>query len=127
MLEIIIGVVIILHGLVHLLYAGHSLGLFTLQDNLCWPDGSWAFSRLLGDRRTGLLAGFAFTLAAVGFVVGGIGVLAGFGWWQPVLMISAAYAVVITILFWDGTFRKLADQGGLGLLIDAAILTWLLW
>lgn len=127
MLEIILGVFLILHGLVHLLYAGHSLGLFTLQEGLSWPDGSWAFSRLIGDQRTGLLGGFAFTLAAVGFVVGGIGFLAGFGWWQPVLTTSAVYAIVITILFWDGTFRKLADQGGAGLLIDAAILAWLFW
>ena len=37
-----------LHGMVHLLYAGHSLRLFELRPGLSWPDSSWAFSRLGG-------------------------------------------------------------------------------
>jgi hypothetical protein len=37
---------------------------------MVWPDRSWAFSKLLGDETTRLLASIAYILTAVGFVVG---------------------------------------------------------
>ena len=49
MLAIIMGIFFVLHGLVHLLYAGQSRRLFELRPKMVWPDGSWAFSQLLGD------------------------------------------------------------------------------
>ena len=39
---------------------------------MIWPDGSWAFSRLLGDAGTRNLASVLLVLAAIGFVIGGI-------------------------------------------------------
>jgi hypothetical protein len=35
---------------------------------------------------------------------------------------SAAFSAVIIILFWDGGLKRLRDQGGVGLVIDVAIL-----
>jgi hypothetical protein len=35
---------------------------------------------------------------------------------------AAAFSAVIVILFWDGKMQKLDDQGGIGLLINIAIL-----
>ena len=43
------GIFLILHGLVHLLYFGQSQRYFELQPGLAWPNGSWVFSRWLGD------------------------------------------------------------------------------
>ena len=40
MLNIVIGVFIILHGLVHMLYFGQSRKFFELQPGMTWPDGS---------------------------------------------------------------------------------------
>jgi len=74
MLGYLFGAFLVLHGLVHLLYFGQSRKLLELQPGPTWPDGSWAFSRLLGDETTRLLASIACLLAAVGFVVGGAGV-----------------------------------------------------
>jgi len=123
---LIIGVFIVLHGMVHLLYFGHSWRLFELQPGMVWPDGSWAFSKLLGNGATRLLASTSCVLAATGFVVGGIGILAGQDWWRPAVVGSAAFSTVIFILFWDGELQKLADKGVIGILINIAILVALL-
>jgi hypothetical protein len=122
MWELIISVFIVLHGLVHLFYFGQSLRFFELQPGMVWPDGSWAFSKLLGNEATRLLAGTSCVLATIGFVTGGIGLLMGQAWGSPVVVGSAAFSTVIFILFWDGELQKWADKGGVGILINIAIL-----
>jgi len=122
LLKFIFGVFFVLHGLVHLLYFGQSWRLFELRPGMVWPDGSWAFSKLLGDEVTRILASISCVLAAVGFVAGGIGLLVSQTWWQPVVVASAAFSAVIVILFWDGKVQNLDDKGGIGLLINLAIL-----
>jgi hypothetical protein len=122
MLRFIFGAFIVLHGLVHLLYFGQSRRFFELRPGMVWPDGSWAFSKLLGDEATRWLASLSYALAAIGFVVGGLGILLRQAWWRPVVVISAAFSAVIVLLFWDGKMRKLDDQGLFALLINGAIL-----
>jgi hypothetical protein len=126
MFRIILGVFIVLHGLVHLLYFGQSARYFELQPGMVWPDGSWAFSRLLGDEATRILASISCVLAAIGFVAGGIGILVRQAWWRPVVVGSAAFSAVIIVLFWDGVVQNLDDQGLIGFLINIAILVALL-
>jgi hypothetical protein len=126
MLRFVVAVFSMLHGLVHLLYLGQSRRLLELQPGMVWPDGSWAFSRLLGIEATRLLAGACCVLAAIGFVVGGIGLLARQAWWRPLVVGAAAFSAVVVIFLWDGKMHRLADQGGIALLINAAILVALL-
>lgn len=126
MLRFIIGAFLVLHGLVHLLYAGQSRRLFELQPGLAWPDGSWAFSRLLGVDAVRWLAGIACVLAALGFVAGGVGLLLSQAWWQPVTVAAAAFSSVLFILFWNGKRDRLDQQGGVALLLNLAILAALL-
>jgi hypothetical protein len=122
MQAVIAGVFLVLHGLVHLLYFGQSRRLFELRPGLTWPDGSWIFSRLLGDETTRLLAGVSLVLAALGFVIGGVGIFARQGWWRPVVEIAAVLSMAIYILFWDGKFQALDAKGAIALLINLAIL-----
>jgi hypothetical protein len=122
MIKILAGVFLVLHGLVHLLYLGQSARLFVLQPGLTWPDGSWAFSKLLGSDGTRTLAGMCCILAAAGLVVGGAGTLTGQPWWRAVAAAAAGLSGVMYLLFWNGRGQRLADQGGVGLLIDIAIL-----
>ena len=122
MLKFIIGVFMVLHGLVHLLYLGQSQKVFELQPGMVWPDGSWVFSRLLGERKTRLLASIACALAALGFVAGGAGILVGQSWWRPLVVGSAVFSTAIFVLFWDGRRQKLNDQGAIAILINTAIL-----
>jgi hypothetical protein len=122
MLQFIFGVFIVLHGLIHLLYFGQSARRFELKPGMVWPDGSWAFSRLLGDEATRNLASISLVLAAIGFVTGGIGILMGQTWWRPVVVGAAAFSSVVYLLFWNGRVQNLDGQGAVGLLIDLAIL-----
>jgi len=121
LVRIILGIFMVLHGLVHLLYFGHGLRYFELE-NLGWPDGSWAFSWLPGVDSARLLAAGACVLAALGFVAGGLAVFAGWAWWQPVIVGAAAFSTAIWILFWNGRLQQLTEQGLIAILVNAAIL-----
>jgi hypothetical protein len=121
-MSIVVGVVIVLHGLVHLLYFGHGWKLFELQAGLAWPDGSWAFSKLLGDQAARMVASVSCILAAIAFVTAGTGVLVKQAWWRPVVVGAAIFSAALFILFWNGKPERLADQGVIALLINAAIL-----
>ena len=122
MLRIILGAFVVLHGLVHLLYLGQSLRFFELQSGLVWPDGSWAFSKLLGNGTVRQLASFSLGLAALGFVIAGAGIFLRLDWWLPVLTGSAVFSTAIYLVLWDGSIQRLDDKGGVGLLINLAIL-----
>ncbi len=132
MLRFIAGIFVVLHGLVHLLYAAQSQRLLELQPGMDWPEGSWTFAKLLGDRATSRLAAtrstaaIACVLAAIGFVAGGAGIIARKAWWRPAVEGSAMLSAALVIVFWNGQLQRLADQGLIALLIDAAILVALL-
>jgi hypothetical protein len=122
MLRFILGVFIVLHGLVHLLYFGQSRRLFELQPGMAWPDGSWAFARLLNADATRWLASAACILAAALFIAGGLGLFVRQAWWRPVIVASAAFSAALFLLFWNGGLQKLDNQGWIGILINLAIL-----
>jgi hypothetical protein len=121
MIRILVGIFLILHGLVHVLYAGHSWGVFELQPEMVWPEGSWAFSKLIGAEPTRWLATFLLGLIAIGSVVGGIGLLANRVWWRPAVTYVAAFSSLVYILLWNGKFQALDNQGGIGILINIAL------
>jgi hypothetical protein len=122
MLRFIVGVFLVLHGLVHLLYFAQSRRLFELQPGMAWPEGSWAFSKLLGEGATRWLASISCLLAAIGFVAGGIGIFLGQAWWRPLVVGSAAFSAAIFVLFWDVKLQRLANKGAIAILINGAIL-----
>jgi len=121
-IKVVFGAFIVLHGLIHLLYLGQSSRLFELQPGMVWPDGSWAFSALLGDNATRWLASISCILAAVGLVFGGAGIFLGQSWWRTAVIAAAVFSGVLYILFWNGRLQHLDNQGGVGLLIDVALL-----
>jgi hypothetical protein len=122
MLRFLVGLFMVLHGLVHLLYLGQSQRWFELQPGMVWPAGAWALTRLAGEAGTRWLASVACGLAAAGFVVGGIAILAGQPWWRPMVVGAAAFSIGIWLLFWDGGVQHLANKGAIAVLINGAIL-----
>ena len=122
MLQVIVAVVLVLHGGVHLLYAGQSARLFELETGLAWPDDSWSFARLFGNETTRAMASIVFILLALGFVAGGVGLLFDQSWWSAAVVVTAAGAVILTILLWDGKTQMLDGKGAIGLLISLVIL-----
>jgi hypothetical protein len=122
MLQFFLGVFVVLHGLVHLLYFGQSRRLFELQPGMAWPDGSWVFARLLGADATRWLASAACILTAALFIVSGLGLFVRQAWWRPAIVAAAAFSALLFFLFWNGGVQKLDNQGGIGILINLAIL-----
>ena len=122
MLNILVGLFLVLHGLVHLLFLGQSARYFELQPGLVWPDGSWVLSGLLGPTATRTLANLVMALSGLGFVVAGVGVLWRQDWWRPLVLAAALFSTASYVLLWDGTRQKLDQQGGIGILINLAIL-----
>lgn len=122
MAKIFFGIFLVLHGLVHLLYAGQSWRLFELRPGMIWPDGAWMFSKFLSDETLRLLASVSLVLATLGFIAGGLGSFMQADWWRSVTVASAAFSSLLFIAFWNSKFQALDDQGGVGLLINLAIL-----
>jgi hypothetical protein len=125
---IIMGLFLIWHGLIHLIYAGHTRRLFELRPGLIWPDGSWLFSKLLGDEITRATAIVLLVASALGFVAGGLGLFLGQDWWRLAVTGAAILSSVIYLVFWNGKFQVLDQQGALAILINLALVVsvWVL-
>ena len=121
-MKFIFVIFIVLHGLVHLLYFGQSRKYFELKPGMLWPAGSWVFSRLLGNETARNLASISLILAAMGLIVGGVGILASQAWWQPVVITAATFSSIVYVVFWNGRMQNLDAQGAVGILIDVVIL-----
>ena len=126
MIRILIGIFIVLHGLVHLLYLGQSSRVFELRPGLEWPDGAWAFANFLGTETTRMLANIFLVIAALLFVGGGAGVLFNQEWWRLVVIVAAVFSTIVYILLWNGKFERMADNGWVGILINLVILAVLI-
>jgi hypothetical protein len=122
MFRIIFGIFLVLHGLVHMLYFGHSVRFFALQEGMLWPDGALVISRLIGNESARMLAGIFLVLAAAGFVVGGAGLLFNQAWFKPLVVTVAVFSSLIFLLFWDGAFQSLSNKGLFAILINVGIL-----
>lgn len=97
-LSIIAAIVLILHGLIHLMGTVTYVKLGTVQ-------GLTYKTTLLGDRwdlgESGIAVyGALWAVATVGFVIAAIALLAGWEWYRPFLMGVAALSLVITSLDW---------------------------
>jgi hypothetical protein len=126
MSQILIGILIVLHGLAHLWYFTLSWGLVEIKPEMGWSGKSWLLSDLLGNTTTRSLASVGYILATFAFIASGIGIFIESDWWRTVLVASAVFSSAVIILFWDGKPRLLVEKGFLGLLINALILTALL-
>lgn len=89
---------------------------------MTWPDGSWLFSKLLGDESTRLLATVMLALAALGYFVAGSALLLRQEWWHPIVIASALFSTLVFFLLWDGKFQALDDKGVVGIFINMVIL-----
>ena len=99
---IIASIVLVLHGLIHLMGTTVYMKLTTIE-------GFAYKTTLLGGRwdlgEGGIqVFGALWALAAIGFVVAAVALLAGWGWWQPVLVGVTLFSLVLTALDWSNAF-----------------------
>jgi len=93
------AVLLILHGVIHLMgtMAYWKLGkIEALPYKTTLLGGAWN----VGD--TGIrVVGGLWLVPALGFVVSGIALLAGAGWWSPVVALMAVVSLGLTLLDWS--------------------------
>lgn len=125
MLNILAGIFLTLHGLVHLWYVALSQRWVEFDPEMGWTAESWLLSNLLGAAATRSLAGVLLTLATVAFVISGVAVLARAAWWRPILLGSAIFSTASVLLYWDGRPEMIVEKGLIALLINAGVLVTL--
>ncbi len=98
----LVAIFLILHGLFHLWYVIVSLRLIEYKPWMGWSGESWLLTRSLGDGGARIIGAFLYSLAAMGFVASGVGLLMEQPWFRPVLVGSVVVSLIATLLFWDG-------------------------
>jgi hypothetical protein len=101
-ITIIAAIALALHGLIHLLGTAVYMKLTTIE-------GMSYKTTLLGGRwdlgETGIrVFGALWAVATVGFVISALALLAGWSWWQPVLVGVTLFSLVLTVLDWSNAF-----------------------
>lgn len=114
-LSIIVAIILILHGLIHLMGTVTYMKIGTVQGltyKTTLLGGSWD----LGESGIAVY-GALWAAAAIGFIISAIALLAGWGWYRPVLMGVAIFSLALTALDW-----KVASAGAI---LNIVILAWL--
>lgn len=120
-LRLATGVVLVLHGLVHLWYVALAQGWVEFEEEMGWTGTSWLLSPVLSREVVLALASALYVLVALGFVVGGVGYVLGGDWWPTVVLGSAVLSAVVIVATWDGSFDRLVEKGAVGVLVDVVV------
>ena len=122
MLRTAFGLLVILHGLVHLWPFVLSRGLLEYKPEMGWTGESWLLTGIAGDGATRAAASVLYAAATLTFVASGVGIIAEADWWRPLVVGSALLSGIVILVFWDGTGGQLVEKGLVGLLIDVGII-----
>jgi hypothetical protein len=124
MVKILVGVVLLAHGI------GHSMGLLqtfkVATVNPGWQGDSWILTGVLGNTVTQAVGVSIWTLAMLGFAALA-GVVIGWlpaTWWQPLSIASAALSLAGLALF-PVAFPPISTLGALA--VDAVVLAAVVW
>ena len=102
--QIAIGLIIIAHGLVHLMFE------FYIQDstnnkNVGWSGDSWFLAKFFDENSVKIIGRIFWGLVIVGFVVAGIGYLElpiFVDWREITIIFSSVLSLISFTLFWNG-------------------------
>ena len=107
-IRIVTGVLLLAHGLVHLLYLAQDVPEFSIQDSWLVPESA---------RRPVALALIAATIAAFAVLALAVWGVPGLSAAWPILAIVAStFSLVLLVAFWDTRVM-------LGVIIDIALIT----
>ena len=97
-LTVIGSIVLVLHGLIHLMGTAAYLKLAVLPQlpyKTTVLDGRWD----LGASGIAVYGGL-WAIAAIGFIVAAVALLASWNWWQPLLIVVTLLSLALTALDW---------------------------
>jgi hypothetical protein len=115
-LTIIASIVLIMHGLIHLMGTTAYVKLAEIKGlpyKTTVLNGRWD----LGANGIAVY-GALWAVAAIGFVVAAVALLAGWSWWQPVLIGVTLFSLALTALDWGVAYA--------GVIINIVILVVIL-
>ena len=120
MLRVVVGLFLIAHGLVHLLYFAPPP-----EDDPRYPfvpEDRW-FAKALGLRPSAAKAvvGTLAVVSALAFVVSGIALFASAELWQPAAVVGSAVSLVLFVLFFH---RWLVFGIAIDVAIIGSVLSW---
>lgn len=95
---IVAALILILHGLIHLIGPTVYMKLGQVEEiayKTTMLGGRWE----VGERGIWMF-GALWVVPAVGFIVAAVAILAGWSWWQPVLIGVTFVSLLLTILDW---------------------------
>ena len=107
-IRVVTGVLLLAHGLVHLLYLAQDVPEFSIQDSWLVPESA---------RRPVALALIAATIAAFAVLALAVWGMPGLSAAWPILaIIASTFSLVLLVAFWDTRVM-------LGVIIDLALIT----
>jgi hypothetical protein len=98
----LIAIFLIFHGIFHLWYVIVSLRLIEYKPWMGWSGESWLLTSMLGAGGAHAIGAVLYSLAAIGFVASGVGMLMEQQWYRPMLVGSVVVSLIATLLFWAG-------------------------
>ena len=119
-LRIVLAVVVVAHGVGHILFLGPVVGLGAWANQ---TGHSWLLTSAIGEAATRAIATLVWTTVIVLFIAGVGGFLAGAAWCPGVTVTAAALSIAGIVVFWDGIATSSAI---FALVTDAVILGSLL-
>lgn len=125
-MNILSGIFLILHGLVHFWYVTMSQGWVELKADMGWTGKSWLLGSLLKPSLLHPTASVLYGLAAIAFVISGILMLINPDSSRIWLWISTILSSLTLIIFWDGNVQYIVQKGLIGLIINVIVLILLI-
>jgi hypothetical protein len=124
MIRIVIMIVLLVHGLIHLIGFVVPWRLATIE-GMPYKTTLLAGGLNVGD--TGIrVVGLLWLLLALGFVVGAVGVSTGQPWWRMLTLAVTLFSLVVTLLgLPDSPFGVMINLIILGYLLVGDRLAWL--
>lgn len=121
-MSIALGILCILHGVVHLLYAGHAYGIFEMQRGMVWPAEAWIAALLKGLPATRVLATVGALLGGAWFMLAGVALIVRLSWGQRLTLGAAIFSSLYYVVLWNGRTDHLPNQGAIGVGINLVVI-----
>ena len=116
------ALLVLFHGLAHMVYVSFAQGWVIPERGGDWIGSSWLLSGPLGNQGTRSLGSIVFSVMTALFVVVAIGLALRQPWSTTWLGAAAIASSLSLLLFWDGSFIALTEKGAIGLLINITLL-----
>ncbi len=120
--RLLLGSFVLAHGLVHLWFVVLSQNWIKFEEAMGWTGKSWLLSSLVDSNYLRNLAAGMFSLSTFIFVIAGALLMLNNEVWSSVVKLAAILSIITLLIFWDGSFQMIVEKGLIGMLINIALI-----